>query len=482
MKRENNLIHIREISVSQGLALWQKIALFALIGTTFGGFIVNPKLTTTVIVLVIIIGIFSIIVTYKFFVILWAGKGVVSITEGLIDELACPSITAMVAMYDEVPVLKQLVHNLSAMDYPNAKFQVLLILEEEDEKMRNAVGKMTLPSNFEVVIVPKDWYPGKGKPRALDYAGRNGFATGTIIVPFDAEDRPEPDQAKKAATALNLYPQISCFQAELRWYNATETVFTRMLSGAYASNFMWLAGLAGINGVVPLCGTSFYIRRQAIEAVGWWDMYNVTEDCDLGIKLARAKYRVMMLKSVTWEEATTTFTAQVKQGSRWTKGFTLTGIAHTRNPWKLFLDLGPKQFLSFLVAVPFQHPATLATPIFWCLTFVYWITGARIIEQVTPAPAFYVGTLCMFSNFLFVYQVWFSLDEEWSNQSNLTLWMLGLPIHWLTVGSAQAFVALLEITTGKKVVWRKTAHGKTTMGKVNRNEVEGTTLPSVADA
>ena len=58
-----------------------------------------------------------------------------------------------------------------------------------------------------------------------------------------------------------------------------------------------------------------------LDAVGGWDPHNVTEDADLGIRLARAGWHVGVLHSTTWEEAPPTFRIWKGQRTRWLKGW-----------------------------------------------------------------------------------------------------------------------------------------------------------------
>jgi hypothetical protein len=55
--------------------------------------------------------------------------------------------------------------------------------------------------------------------------------------------------------------------------------------------------------------------------VGGWDAYNVTEDADLGLRLARFGYRTTTFDSTTGEEAPIRFVTWMKQRSRWMKGW-----------------------------------------------------------------------------------------------------------------------------------------------------------------
>ena len=60
-----------------------------------------------------------------------------------------------------------------------------------------------------------------------------------------------------------------------------------------------LPGLERMGLVVPLGGTTLFFRRRALEAIGGWDAWNVTEDADLGLRLARHGWRTEMLPSTT---------------------------------------------------------------------------------------------------------------------------------------------------------------------------------------
>ena len=44
------------------------------------------------------------------------------------------------------------------------------------------------------------------------------------------------------------------------------------------------------------------LHRAALNAIGEWDAHNVTEDTNLGIRIARHGYRTDMLPSVTYKE------------------------------------------------------------------------------------------------------------------------------------------------------------------------------------
>ena len=77
--------------------------------------------------------------------------------------------------------------------------------------------------------------------------------------------------------------------------------------------------------------------------MGAWDEWNVTEDADLGIRLARFGYRVSALDSDTSEEAPHELKNWFRQRVRWQKGWMQTLIVHSRRPNLFRRDLGPQR-------------------------------------------------------------------------------------------------------------------------------------------
>ena len=58
----------------------------------------------------------------------------------------------------------------------------------------------------------------------------------------------------------------------------------------------------------------------------------MTEDADLGIRLAREGWHVGVLRSTTWEEAPPSFRVWKGQRTRWLKGWMQTYLVHMREP------------------------------------------------------------------------------------------------------------------------------------------------------
>ena len=117
---------------------------------------------------------------------------------------------------------------------------------------------------------------------------------------------------------------------------------------------------------LPLGGSSNHFRTSALETVGGWDPYNVTEDADLGMRLARQGYSTAVIASTTYEEAPARFGPWLKQRSRWFKGWMQTWAVHMRRPFVLYRELGLAGFVVFQLIVGGTVFAALVHPFVTC--------------------------------------------------------------------------------------------------------------------
>ena len=220
------------------------------------------------------------------------------------DDASLPLYTILVPLYREANVLPGLIEALLLLDYPQDKLDIKLIVEADDRETVAVAESLEHKGPFHIVRVP----PGtpRTKPRACNYAFP--FARGEFTVIYDAEDRPERDQLRKAiAQFRGGQRSIACLQARLNFYNANENWLTRLFALDCALWFdVLMPGLEKLRVPMPLGGTSNHFRTSALKTVGAWDPFNVTEDADLGIRLAQMGMRVAMLNSTTFEESPTT--------------------------------------------------------------------------------------------------------------------------------------------------------------------------------
>lgn len=364
-----------------------------------------------------------------------------------------PVFTVLCPMYRETAVLPQFVAAIGRLDYPPESLQVLLLLEEDDVDTIAFARAMGLPASFEVVVVP-DSQP-KTKPKACNYGLE--IARGEYVVIFDAEDVPEPDQLKKAAVAFVGEPgNVACLQARLSFYNIRQNLLTRLFTAEYSLWFdLMLVGLQRLGGPIPLGGTSNHFRTDVLRRLGGWDPYNVTEDCDLGIRLYKQGFRTDMLDSTTYEEANSKPRNWTLQRSRWIKGYMQTFLVHSRGGW----SLKDPHILTFGLVVGGKVLVNFINPLMWALTLSYFAfrsTVGHSIEAVYPAPVFYCAVVTLvIGNLLFVYT--FLLGSARRDHWDLVKYGLLAPGYWLMMSGA-ACLALWELIR-RPHYWQKTVHG-----------------------
>src|SRR5262245_50147222 len=172
---------------------------------------------------------------------------------------------------------------------------------------------------FPITVIPVPSCKPGTKPKALNVA--LPFARGTFTVIYDAEDRPERNQLRVALTAFrSAGDDLACVQARLCTDTQTSWL-ARYFTAEYAGHFdVLLPKLAATGLPLPLGGSSNHFRTEALRQVCGWDPYNVTEDADLGMRLARFGYRSDVIDSTTYEEATSDISRWLGRRTRWFKG------------------------------------------------------------------------------------------------------------------------------------------------------------------
>ena len=275
------------------------------------------------------------------------------------DEL--PMYSVIAALHREAAVVDQLLSAIERLDYPTEKLDVIVAVEADDHGTRAAITarKHRIP----IVVVPVAPAALRTKPKALNVA--LPFARGVFTVIYDAEDRPERNQLRRALQAFrSAGNDLACVQARL----CTDTKMTwlsRYFSAEYAGHFdIFLPRLAALGLPLPLGGSSNHFRTATLREVGGWDPHNVTEDADLGMRFARFGYRSGVIDSTTYEEAPTRIGAWLGQRTRWFKGWMQTWLVHMRKPGHLFRELGCAGFLTFQFVVGGNALVAMAHPAF----------------------------------------------------------------------------------------------------------------------
>jgi cellulose synthase/poly-beta-1,6-N-acetylglucosamine synthase-like glycosyltransferase len=218
-----------------------------------------------------------------------------------------------------------------------------------------------------------------------------------------------------------------------------------------------IPGLARLDLPVMLGGTTNHFRVSALLDVGGWDAWNVTEDADLGLRLARCGFSVSDLPSQTLEEAPASLDAWMAQRTRWLKGWLQTTAVHLRNPRLALSTMGGFAYGSALAVCLGTVATALFGPLFFGLALFDLITG-----RLAPTEGFGGAITSSISLTLFGAGLLTVLGTAWVGMrrrgvAELAPWLLLMPAY-LLLASVAAWRAVAEVIVAPQQ-WNKTQHG-----------------------
>jgi len=369
-----------------------------------------------------------------------------------------PVYSVLVPLHREADMVPQLIGALEAIDYPRSKLDVKLLLEESDLATIRAVSDQAPPPWIDVVTLA----PGAPttKPRALNAALAS--ARGELLVIYDAEDIPDPNQLRAAAARFAAAPDLDCLQARLVVHNVDESWLTRCFALEYAALFDFLdPGLVALGLPFGLGGTSNHFRTRVLRHVGGWDAWNVAEDADLGVRLARFGRRVGSLDSDTLEEAPARLENWFAQRVRWQKGWLQTLVTHSRHPVRMADELGPARFAAITALLLGGTLGSMLWPALTLGVLIHAITpfpleGAnwRVAQDVITYLLTILGAQTILAPMI--------ASIRLRGLATCRLALLTLPAYYLLICAA-SWTALIEIAI-KPFHWRKTLHSPRRFG------------------
>lgn len=360
-----------------------------------------------------------------------------------------PVYTVLVPLYQEIHKLESIVNAMQDLDYPKDKLDVKLIIEKDDDITIKGLTLMKIPEFIQVIKVP--YSEPRTKPKALNYAA--SFARGEFLTIYDAEDKPEPLQLKKAVQAFRTLPaEFACLQARLNFYNSNENQLARFFSIEYGIWFNYLLkGLNCFNMSIPLGGTSNHFKISVLKEIGFWDAYNVTEDADLGIRLSMRGYRVHLLDSLTLEECPISLGNWFHQRARWIKGYIQTSLVYWANKSdRKKLDINKKfSIMVFVCLIPYSF---FSVP--WIFASTYLDINSYVMNLVLINYAFSIFYMYTTSIVYLLHSI-----GGIKNISIYDIWIILIWPSYFLLLSAASYIALWQCITNP-FKWNKTFHGE----------------------
>ena len=288
-----------------------------------------------------------------------------------------PFVCLQVPCYNEPPemVIETLV-SLKSLDYPDYEIQVIDD-NTDDEKLWHPVKEWCDAHGVKFVHL-EDW-PGY-KSGALNYALEHLVDERCELIGVVDSDYQIDREFLRDCAPLFIDPRIGFIQAPQDYRDWESAPYLRRLYYSYKYFFAISQPSRNERDGAIFAGTMGLIRRRALDEVGGWDEWCITEDAELSLRLLRAGWSGLHVdRSFGKGIMPLTFEALKGQRFRWCFG----GIQILRQHWRWMLP-GRKTEANQL-SMP-QRWAYLTGAIQWygdllaIVFFVFLLVGAANVE------------------------------------------------------------------------------------------------------
>jgi len=242
-----------------------------------------------------------------------------------------PKVSIHVPCYNEPPeMMIDTIRALEQLDYPD--FEVLIIDNNtrDDAVWRPVeayVASLDRP-NFRFFHLPK--WPGF-KAGALNYGLSQTHPQAEIVATIDSDYIVRPDWLKNLAPHF-ADPNVALVQAPQDYRDGGDDLFKRMCFWEYAGFFHLGMKTRDEQNAIIQHGTMALIRKAALQQVGGWGEWCITEDAELGLRLFKAGYRAIYTESSYGKGLMPdSFDAYRKQRYRWAYGAMTILKGHARD-------------------------------------------------------------------------------------------------------------------------------------------------------
>ena len=233
----------------------------------------------------------------------------------VINENYKPFVSIMIPSHNEESVITNTVENVLCIDYPN--FEIIVIDDRSTDNTASVIKGLEAKYDKVIAFVrDKDAFPGKSA--VLNDALE--LAKGEAILVFDADATVEPDFLNKLIP--NLEPaDVGAVQARKIIRNKDVNLLTRCQNNEYTMDTHFQVGRDAVKGAVELRGNGELIKRKALEDIGGWNNYTITDDLDMSTRLHIKGWDVRFCpEACVYEEGIIYIFPLFRQRRRWLEG------------------------------------------------------------------------------------------------------------------------------------------------------------------
>lgn len=366
----------------------------------------------------------------------------------VVNENYRPFITVMIPAHNEGSVIEKTVENILTLDYD--KYELILIDDRSDDDTAEVIKQIAEKhSNIKYLIREKDAFPGKSA--VLNDALE--LADGEAILVFDADARIKPD------FITNLLPKlepsdVGAVQARKVISNREDNFLTRCQDNEMALDTHFQVGRDAVKGAVELRGNGELIKRIALNDIGGWNNYTITDDLDMSTRMQIKGWDIRFCPEVcVYEEGVLKYIPLIRQRRRWIEGSIR---RYLENFWAVLFskDMSLRVSLDmtayiFEFILPFWFFSEIAFQIFRYIKYDENQILSSLIVSVFLFIFFFTGLLYSLRKYNKL-----KLLENLKQSLETCVYLLVL---WFPI---VVFIVFKIIFKEKTMDWGKTAHGQ----------------------
>lgn len=309
---------------------------------------------------------------------------------------AWPSVSLLVAAKNEEAVIGKLVRDLCNQDYPNDRYEVLVIDDNSTDQTPMLLEQVAREYSH-LKVLRRVVGAGGGKSGALNQV--LPLTKGEILAVFDADAQVTPDLLRRTLP-LFAREKVGAVQVRKAIANPSQNFWTKGQRMEMALDSYIQQQRIAIGGIGELRGNGQFVRRTAIERCGGWNEQTITDDLDLTIRLHLDQWDIaFLIQPAVEEEGVTSALALWHQRSRWAEGGYQRYLDYWRyivrnrlgygktidmfGFWLLQYILPAATVPDFLMAIILKRPPMLspATSLGFTFSMVGMFMGLRRIEK-----------------------------------------------------------------------------------------------------
>lgn len=227
-----------------------------------------------------------------------------------------PFVSIMIPAHNEESVIANTIETVLNLDYPN--FEIIAIDDRSTDNTASVLKDLEkkYPEKVIAFIRPKEAFPGKSA--VLNDALE--FAKGEAILVFDADATMAPDFLKNLVYELEP-KDVGAVQARKVVRNKDINILTRCQNNEMTMDTYFQVSRDSVKGAVELRGNGELIKRTALEDIGGWNNYTITDDLDMSTRLHIKGWDVRFChETIVYEEGIMYLFPLYRQRRRWLEG------------------------------------------------------------------------------------------------------------------------------------------------------------------